>query len=435
MEQEYPDIKTIDLTPTTLEMALRLEPHNMLVVGSSLAGREESSSDDDTEEYLSGQIDEVGEANESYHACYPETHDHDEFSKHHTISSFKKKQWNPAISVCSHAISLCHEVNLQKATYLYQKDKPKSGSLFNDQWMLIYPPILELIRNFLVNSKQIKSPIAYRCEQYDAVLAAFDKVLRPYQDCIYDLIAYPYDQLNEIDANGVPTGQKISVAMLINFFIKTLFEYLHSTKYIQRVNDRRKVARRREKKVLRYINKLRKHYSRLIGVRVDLYLPDDKKNFTPKEIVSNFHTLMQKLRRRESVHLAGYVTKLEYGVDQALHIHCFFFFNGSHHREDISLGRMIGEMWDQQIDGNHSYFNCNTSKNRKKYKYDALGVINRNDQSKYDNIAKVIHYFAKFEQYVLHSSLERIKTLNTGIVPHLRREMGRPNLSQYYKSI
>jgi hypothetical protein len=160
MEQEYPDIKTIDLTPTTLEMALRLEPNNMLVVGSSLAGREESSSDDDTEEYLSGQIDEVGEANESYHACYPETHDHDEFSKHHTISSFKKKQWNPAISVCSHAISLCHEVNLQKATYLYQKDKPKSGSLFNDQWMLIYPPILELIRNFLVNSKQIKSPKA-----------------------------------------------------------------------------------------------------------------------------------------------------------------------------------------------------------------------------------------------------------------------------------
>ena len=50
--------------------------------------------------------------------------------------------------------------------------------------------------------------------------------------------------------------------------------------------------------------------------------------------------------------------------------------------EDISLGRMIGEMWDKQIGGNHSYFNCNTSKNRKKYKYDALGVINRDDQTK-----------------------------------------------------
>lgn len=431
MGQEYPDVKTIELKPTTLEKALGLKPH-VSSVRSNLAELEESSSDDETEEVLSSHDDEVGEAIEHYHTCYPEADDHDKFSKYHTISLLKKKQWNPAISVCSNAISLCHEVNLQKATYLYQRDKPKSHSLLNDKWMLIYPPILELIQNFLVNSKQLKSPISYRCEQYDAVIAAFNKILRPYQDCIYDLIKYPYDQLNEVDANGVPTGQKISVAMLINLFIKTLFEFLHSPKYVQRVNDRRKMATRREKKVLRYINNLRKHYSRLIGVRVDLYLPDNKKNFTPKEIVSHFHTLMQKLRRRESIHLAGYVTKLEYGVDQALHLHCFFFFNGSYHREDISLGRMIGEMWDQQIDGNHSYFNCHTSKNRKKYKYDALGVISRDDQTKYDNIAKVIHYFAKFEQYVLHSSLERIKTLNTGIVPHLRREMGRPNLSQHY---
>ena len=96
---------------------------------------------------------------------------------------------------------------------------------------------------------------------------------------------------------------------------------------------------------------------------------------------------------------------------------------------------MIGEMWDKQIGGKHSYFNCNTSKNRKKYKYDALGVINRDDQTKYNNIAKVIHYFAKFEQYVLHSSLERVKTLNTGISPYLRDRMGRPNLTKHYWSI
>ena len=434
MGQEYPDVKTIELKPTTLEKALGLKPH-VSIVGSNSDKQEQSSSDEETEEVLSIDNDEAGEAIEHYYACYPETDDHNEFSKHHVIRLFKNKQWNPAISVCSNAISLCNEVNIQKATYLYQRDRQKSDCLFNDQWMLIYPPILELIRNFLVNSKKLKSPISYRCEQYDAVMAAFNKILRPYQDCIYDLISYPYDQLNEVDTNGVPTGQKISVAMLINQFIKTLFEYLHSPKYVQRVNDRRKIARRRERNVLRYINKLRKHYSRLIGVRVDLYLPDDKKHFTPKEIVSHFHTLMQKLRRRESIHLAGYVTKLEYGVDQALHIHIFFFFNGSHHREDISLGRMIGEIWDKQIDGNHSYFNCNTNKNRKKYKYDALGTINRDDQTKYDNIAKVIHYFAKFEQYVLHSNLERVKTLNTGILPHLRREMGRPNLTKHYQSI
>lgn len=123
---------------------------------------------------------------------------------------------------------------------------------------------------------------------------------------------------------------------------------------------------------------------------------------------------------------------MEYGIDQAFHIHLFFFFCGRKHHEDISLGRIISEMWDRQIGGKHSYFNCNTSKNRKKYKYDALAVISRDDQTKYDNIATVIHYFAKLEQYGLHSSLERVKTLNRGAFPYLRDRMRRSNLTKHY---
>ncbi|MEB3753755.1 YagK/YfjJ domain-containing protein [Acinetobacter sp. MD2(2019)] len=161
----------------------------------------------------------------------------------------------------------------------------------------------------------------------------------------------------------------------------------------------------------------------------------DKKNYTHNEVIAHFHIIQQKIRRSTSLHLKGYVWKLEYGIDQALHIHCFFFFCGRKHREDISLARMIGEMWNTQIGGQHCYFNCNATKNREKYKYDALGEINRDDQTKYDNIAKVIHYFAKYEQYVLHRNLERVKTLNTGISPHLHKNMGRPSLTKHHTSI
>ena len=274
-----------------------------------------------------------------------------------------------------------------------------------------------------------------KCEEFDLVTATFNQVIPSDPYILFDLVKYPNDQLNVLDANGIPTDHKKSVAMVSNSIIQGIIKGLKDPKFVQLVNDRRKMARRREKNILIYIDKLRKKYSRLLGIRVDFYLPADKKHLTHKEIVAHFHTILQKLRRSKSLHLKGYVSKLEYGVDQALHVHGFFFFCGSEHREDISLGRMIGEMWDKQIDGKHSYFNCNTSKNRKKYKYDALGVINRNDQTKYDNIAKVIHYFAKFEQYVLHSSLERVKTLNKGSSPHLRRQMGRPNLTKHYSSI
>lgn len=420
MNQSRPDFKLMS----------RLEP--MQTVSPPEELEQSTEVEVETEESLSGREDEISESNEKYYVYYSEENDSYDIQKQLTINFFTKKQLDKNTVICSKAISLCHEINKEKATYLYQKDQPKSGDLFRAQWMLIFPKILELIREFLVNLKQSKSPMNLRCEQFDAVMVAYNQVLRPYLDCIYDLIKHPDDQLNEVNTNGIPTGQKTSVAVVSNRFVQMLFEQLHSPIYVQRINDRRKVARRREKKILKYINKLRKLYSRLLGIRVDLYLPADKKHLPHKEIVAHFHTILQKLRRSKSMHLKGYVSKLEYGVDQALHIHCFFFFCGRKHREDISLGQMIGEMWDKQIDGNHSYFNCNASKNRKKYKYDALGVINRDDQTKYNNIVKVIRYFAKFEQYVLHNSLERVKTLNMGISPPLRRQMGRPNLTQHY---
>ena len=364
---------------------------------------------------------------------------HYELPSLETINQHIKQLSDPAIVKCTIAISLCDEIIKQKATSLYSLYQPKNKediSLFNRKhWELTYPRIKQLLRSFLLNSKRTAVWVNIKCEQLEAVMAALDKALKPYLDFIYDLIEHPYEELNEVDANGRLTGHKVSLAVILNRFIKVLFEQLHSPEYLQRVNDRRKIAKRGENKVQKYVDKLRGLYSRLLGVRVDLYLPADKKHFTPQQIVKHFHTILQKLRRSKSLHLKGYVSKMEYGVDQALHIHCFFFFCGRKHREDISLGRMIGELWDSQIGGKHSYFNCNTSKNRKKYKYDALGVIDRDDQTKYDNIAKVIRYFAKFEQYVLHSSLARVKTLNTGLLPHIKKGMGRPNLTQYYKSI
>lgn len=392
----------------------------------------------ESEEVLSGYDDEVNEQFGLEDVLNSESGSkHYELPSPQTLNQFLNHLIDPNVAACTIAINLCDEIIKQKATSLYSLCQPKEDiSLFNRKhWELIHPRIKQLLRSFLLNSKRTAVWVNIKCEQLEAVMAALDKALKPYLDCISDLIDHPYEELNEVDANGRLTGHKISLAVILNRFIKVLFEQLHSPEYVQRVNDRRKVAKRGEKKVQKYIDKLRGLYSRLLGVRVDLYLPAGKKHFTPQQIIKHFHTILQKLRRSKSLHLKGYVSKMEYGVDQALHIHCFFFFCGRKHREDISLGRMIGELWDRQIGGKHSYFNCNTSKNRKKYKYDALGVIDRDDQTKYDNIAKVIRYFAKFEQYVLHSSLERVKTINTGLLPHIKKGMGRPNLTQYYKSI
>lgn len=417
------------LPPNFFEVACKLEP--MQTVSSPEELEPSTEVEVETEEALSKQVDVVGINVEQDNAHSTNADNSTELRNLLTNNLLFKQQLDPQIIACIYAILICNEIKKERATYLYRWIKSKQKDLVPDHWELIYPELSELIRSFLLATKKLKTPMQLKCEEFGLVTATFNQVIPNDPYILFDLVKFPNYPLNVIDAR-IPTDHENSVAVISNSIIEGIFKGLKDPKFVQKVNDRRKMARRREKNVLKYIDKLRKKYSRLLGVRADFYLTADKKHLTHKEIVAHFHTILQKLRRSKSMLLKGYVWKLEQGVDQALHVHGFFFFCGSKHREDISLGRMIGEMWDKQIDGKHSYFNCNTSKNRKKYKYDALGVINRNDQTKYDNIAKVIHYFAKFEQYVLHSSLERVKTLNTGILPHLRKQMGRPNLTKHY---
>lgn len=419
MDQFTPDFKALCKLDQmqTVPPPEELEPSN-----------EEKHETEESSEFY----DEVGIAIEQDNAYSTNADNNAELRNLLTNNLLFKQQLDPQIVACIYAILICNEIKKQRATYLYRWIQSKQNDLVPDHWELIYPELSELIRSFLLATKKLNTPMHLKCEEFDLVTATFNQVIPSDPYILFDLVKFPNFPLNAIDANGMATDHEKSVAVISNSIIEGIFKGLKDPKFVQQVNDRRKMARRREKNALKYVDMVRKSYSRLLGVRVDFYLPADKKHFTHKEIVAHFHTILQKVRRSMSMRLKGYVWKLEQGVDQALHIHCFFFFCGSKHREDISLGRMIGEMWDKQIDGKHSYFNCNTSKNRKKYKYDALGIINRNDQTKYDNIAKVIHYFAKFEQYVLHSSLERVKTLNTGISPYLRDRMGRPNLTKHY---
>ncbi|WP_349928313.1 inovirus-type Gp2 protein [Acinetobacter sp. A1-4-2] len=424
-------IKQIDhFLPSFFEVGDRLEPIQTVSPPEELEPSTEVEYE--IEELSSEPYDEVSTGVEQDHAYSNDADKSAEVRNLLTTNLLVKQQLDPQIVACLNAILICNQIKKYHATYLYRWIKSKQNDLVSDHWELIYPELLELIRSFLLATKKLKTPMHLKCAEFDLVTATFNQVLPNDQDYLFDLIKFPNDVMMIADAKGKVIERKDSIALYTNRFVKGIFDGLEDPKFVQQVNDRRKMARRREKNVLKYVDMVRKLYSRLLGIRVDLYLPADKKHLTHKEIVTHFHTILQKLRRNKSLHLKGYVWKLEYGIDQALHIHGFFFFCGSKHRQDISLAQMIGEMWDLQIGGKHCYFNCNTKKNRQKYKYDALGVINRDDQTKYDNIAKVIHYFAKFEQYVLHSSLERVKTINTGILPHLREQMGRPNLTKNY---
>ena len=130
-----------------------------------------------------------------------------------------------------------------------------------------------------------------KCEEFDLVTATINQVIPNDPYILFDLVKFPNFPLNVIDANGIPTDYEKSVAVISNSIIEGIFKGLKDPKFVQQVNDRRKMARRREKNVLRYIDKLRKKYSRLLGVRVDLY-------FSPQFIAGGIELLPENAGSR-----------------------------------------------------------------------------------------------------------------------------------------
>lgn len=122
--------------------------------------------------------------------------------------------------------------------------------------------------------------------------------------------------------------------------------------------------------------------------------------------------------------LLGYVIKLEYGKFKGFHFHCAFFFDGARCREDISLGRMIGEYWCQSItDGQGIHFNCNRYKDQ--YNQCGIGVVNYHDLEKITALHKALEYFAKFDKYIKFVAPDGAKLLTKSIVKP-KTVLGRP---------
>lgn len=218
-----------------------------------------------------------------------------------------------------------------------------------------------------------------------------------------------------------------TIAKMMNEFVQKLFELCHGTKFLSACNERRKRSKLNFKTASEYINKLPRYFGRLLVIRIDLHLPQDNKEMQVDELKRRFGTFLQKIRRKRSLNLKGYIWKLEYGFHQSFHYHCIFFLDGRKHAQDIKLAQMLGDIWDQIIEGKHCYFNCNHPKYLKRYQQPITGRLEPNDTEKYDLLLnQVIRYFCKKDQFIVHKSIANKKRFETARLPYVKKRLGRP---------
>ena len=198
----------------------------------------------------------------------------------------------------------------------------------------------------------------------------------------------------------------------------------------------RKASVKRVNSLEGYIDALFAKHSRMLVVRVDLSYQSGfvsgREDFygDVKKVKVHWAKMQKDLHKGIPVDgLLGFACKLEYGQLKGFHFHLLLFYNGSNHRQDGVLARMVGEYWRDSITaGTGRYFNCNAVKD--KYKYLGIGMISFNQLDRVSALKnRVASYLTKVDYWV-RLSADSGRSFFRGNMPKLKTmKRGRPRRS------
>lgn len=187
----------------------------------------------------------------------------------------------------------------------------------------------------------------------------------------------------------------------LNERLEAWYECMEQQDFVDECSRNRRNSRDNYKRLCELMEALFECNSRLMVVRVDLgyskfdspYIDYETARYHREQICHafNIHPLFN--------HLRGYAWKLEWQPDKGFHYHFIFFFDGHQCQEDITHGRLIGEMWTKAITGCQGHpWNCNLDAETT-YHYNAMGCIDYHDIEKQRGLFELAKYLTKVDEY------------------------------------
>lgn len=231
---------------------------------------------------------------------------------------------------------------------------------------------------------------------------------------------------------GSHKAQKISkLISALNTFIRKIRALGKETGINRKIATRKHNCLRNYNSITRYINDLFTSHSRLLVLRVDLGYDKDQVAPSLEDVQRDFTRFTNNIRiNKQFQDLVGYVWKLELGGLKGYHYHLILFFDGSKVQNDYFHARNIGQYWKDNITSQRgTYFNCNGSKQKQKYKYLAIGMINHNDFKLRQNLNHVVAYLTKGEQYLAIKLTKKGRTIGKSIIKQ-KCTRGRPRTTK-----
>lgn len=145
-----------------------------------------------------------------------------------------------------------------------------------------------------------------------------------------------------------------------------------------------------------FILHLFRQHSRLLVLRVDVYLRQQAKSWGHTEEADRAAACFARRLReeRDLSNVLGWISKREHGIDRGIHWHWMVFLDGHQHRNACGLTRKLGEVWQDIVTVDRgSYFNCYARS--QSYEFNGLGLVHFSDLEKLMGLRAAVWYMTK----------------------------------------
>lgn len=198
---------------------------------------------------------------------------------------------------------------------------------------------------------------------------------------------------------------------------------LKSPDYKKQVSHFEQGAQKNYRRAQQYVDSLYQRYSKLLVVRVDLSYKSGICHRVKAHHLRQHRQALYKAINSNPLFLCcvGYILKLEFGIEKGFHYHALFFFDGQKVRRDITLGKLIGELWQERItEWAGLYFNCNYQKER--YRELGIGLLRRTDAESKKGLLNAVRYLCKADAWVRLAVPELKRTFWRGEIKPRKRQ-------------
>ncbi len=249
----------------------------------------------------------------------------------------------------------------------------------------------------------------------------------PSVELFIDLFKVDHLQWDMADSDWMYEQSPVLVRR-INRFLNAYVREIKTNDFIKKLTNMRRREKRNRESLLDYCDSLFDVYSRLLVIRIDFhYQPEHYEGLTLRQVIDDREAFLDSIKRNFTW-LVGLSWKLEYEPQRKFHYHFVFFFDGNKTRQDISLGRELGDCWIRITGGAGSYHNCNSVD--KKYPEKYLGMIHYSDELKRRTLQHVVYLTKNDENILAILCNGRTRIFGKMEIPRRRSNAGRPRIAR-----